>query len=492
MKWIIVIVALIVPTTFLGQIKPDSLFSRDILVKDLEDLKKTILESHPDPYAFCGENEFEKSFAYTIHAIRDSMPLSSYIRKVAQFLNVMQDSHTSLDYGYLQDIQFNQEGYYLPLSVRKAEGEEDGERKIVVAGEWTHGIPKGSELISINNHSSEDVFKLALQYACIEGQSKIAQTSIAVALVPIVCGLEYGYQKNNTVCYIPPGTDEMKVTEIPGYHRKEFNIERREREKQKPSWMPELTMDDDNDMAILKIPTFSPLSGKKYAKAIRQSFLTVNQNNINNLVIDLRGNGGGSSAWVEYLYSFLDDNGYNTPDNVIGRNSELAKNRNRIFHTGIAQLIIKIFYRKDEDVISYQRISKLPFGAQDTVYFQKPTKQKDAYIYRGKSYLLINGLTASAGVDFTHAFKSKNRGEIVGEQCLGPETGTWGNPSLYTMPETGVRMTISTIRYNYDRSFRYESKAIEPDHPVGTQPSDLFQDRDTQIEYVKKIIREKQ
>lgn len=488
MKWIVAIVLGIMPMRVFLQFAPDSIFDRDLLVEDFEDLVKTIQESHPDPYAFCGKENFYLAEQRALSEIHDSLSLAEFTKVVSRFLNVMQDSHTSLDYGYLQDIQFNDNGYYLPLSVRKIGGGTDFDQ-IVVGGEWTQGLPKGSTIISINNIPIEDIYEEALNYACIEGNSTIAQSSVAVALIPIVCGLEHSYNRYNTICFIPPGSNEMKVAKVDGIQRKAYGEIRRAKEKAKPSWMPELQFDEDLSLAILKVPTFSPASGRKYARYLKNAFLDINQKNINNLVIDIRGNGGGSSAWVEFLYSFMDTAGYNTPDNVIGRNSELAMDRNPFFHSGFVQLMVKLFFKHDEDVISYQRISELPMGAVDTVYFNDPTKQKQDYIFKGRSFLLINGLTASAGVDFTHAFKARRRGEIIGEQCLGPVTGTWGNPAAYTMPNTGVRMTIATIRYNYDRTFRYEDAAIEPDHHVANRQEDLQLEIDTQLEFTKSLIQ---
>jgi C-terminal processing protease CtpA/Prc len=105
--------------------------------------------------------------------------------------------------------------------------------------------------------------------------------------------------------------------------------------------------------------------------------------------------------------------------------------------------------------------------------------------------VLINGLTASASVDFTNAFKQRNRGAIVGQQCLGPVTGTWGNPALYVLPKTGLRVSIATIRYNYDDTFRYERNAIMPDHWVDCTPQDLNRMTDSQLEFVINLLKKK-
>src|SRR5262249_1036729 len=154
-------------------------------------------------------------------------------------------------------------------------------------------------------------------------------------------------------------------------------------------------------------------------------------------------------------YSYIDTNGYNTPDNIIGRNSRLAKERAGKMNTGFARWIIRTFYKKNEDVQSYLQLLALPEGEMDTMYFSEPVVQKRSKVYTGDCYLLIDGLTASASVDFTNAFRQRKRGVIVGEPCLGPVTGTWGNPVTYTLLHSGVKVSIATIRYNYDRSFHY-------------------------------------
>ncbi|MFM7727481.1 MAG: hypothetical protein ACKO7B_12315, partial [Flavobacteriales bacterium] len=61
----------------------------------------------------------------------------------------------------------------------------------------------------------------------------------------------------------------------------------------------------------------------------------------------------------------------------------------------------------------------------------------------------------------------------------------------YALPKTGLSVSISTIRYNYDNSFQYERKAIMPDHWVNTSAQDLNQELDSQIQFVLKLLSEK-
>ena len=56
------------------------------------------------------------------------------------------------------------------------------------------------------------------------------------------------------------------------------------------------------------------------------------RNDIDTLIIDLRGNAGGLSTEVEYLYSFIDKKGYNTPSNIVGKRSKISDQKYRFLN----------------------------------------------------------------------------------------------------------------------------------------------------------------
>jgi C-terminal processing protease CtpA/Prc len=282
--------------------------------------------------------------------------------------------------------------------------------------------------------------------------------------------------------------DTIEV-DLKGYQRKEFYKERMKRMHARQPSPVQLTLDSANNLAILQVATFAPTAAKRYRKLIADCFRQIKEGNYSNLIIDLRNNGGGSSSLVEYVYSFIDTTGYNTPSNVIGRNSRLSNSRSRLMNSVVGDLVMAIFFARNEDVQSFRHISHLPLGSIDTVYFKNPVKQPSSVVFKGFCYVLINGLTASAAVDFTSAFRKRNRGALIGQQCLGPITGTWGNPAAYVLPRTGLRVSIATIRYNYDDTFRYDRQGIMPDYWVGRSADDIYIDRDTPVEFVINLIK---
>jgi hypothetical protein len=473
-----------------AQVAPDSLFDRSLLIADLDSLRISILRSHPNPFAFTTSETFENAYLTCKNSLNEQTCKKDFLREVSLYLNTLRDSHTSLDYSQFQSLQLMKQGYFLPLFLKRINnGASSDNFDLCSAGEWTSEIPKGSKIVSINGKDIRRLYQESLDFACIEGNSTKAQSTIAVAILPLVTGLNYPFGATNMVS-IENTDGSIQELLVAGYDKKGIKKLRKDHLKKEDGY-PKLEIDSTMSLGTIRVNTFSPTKSGKYAKRIRRAMQQAQGRGLENLVIDIRGNGGGSSAWVEYLYSFIDTNGYNTPSNVIGKNSQLAFNRNRLFHRDFVQFFVRLFFRKDEDVQSYQHISALPFGSQDTIYFHKPTIQKKQYVYTGNCYLLMNGLTASAGVDFTNAFKTKKRGVVIGEECLGPKTGTWGNPATYVMRNTGIRLTIATIRYNYDNTFEYDPNAIQPDYEVSNNRLDIANNEDTQLKFVKKLIQEK-
>jgi hypothetical protein len=479
---------MLISLSAVAQPRMDSLFYRSDLMADLESLKQELLNSHPNPFEFCEQNYFNKVYEASTYALDERTTLAEFSLIVANLLNTLRDSHTTVDYGQLQMIQLMNGGFYLPLMLERL---PDNTPRFLVKSDWQSKIVKGSELISVNGVDCSHLFKQAMNYACIEGDSEEAQKAVATAIMMICAGLKKPYKAENTVRVIDFETRDTLEVLLKGYNRKEFYRERYKHETAEQPFPVSLDIDDEHNLAILKVSTFAPVASRKYRKRIEECFFQVQEGNYGNLIIDLRNNGGGSSSNVEYLYSFLDTSGYNTPSNVIGKNSHLASTRSRLMYSTLGGIIASLFYSKNEDVQSFRHLAELPLGVLDTVYFHVPARQQAMNVFKGNCFVLMNGLTASAAVDFSNAFKKRRRGSLVGQQCLGPVTGTWGNPASYVLTHSGLRVSIATIRYNYDNSFHYERDAIMPDHWVNTSAQDLNKEVDSQIQFVIKLLNEK-
>jgi C-terminal processing protease CtpA/Prc len=465
--------------------RPDSVFVGDTLRADIDSLSNAIMASHPNPYAFCTKEDFYLASVRAKSEIGDSCTLARFTSIVGRFLQVMKDSHTCPDYGHLQRMQVNHDGYLLPLNVYSV-----GDEHFVDIGR-TNELPRGSKLLSINGRSMDELLRQADDYSCIEGTAEVGRERVRDAVFPSVVGLFSEVCDTNTIELLEPGTNAVKNMVMLGLDEEAWIARQRKASKLEFDSLFHLSFGNSNEMALLKIGTFAPSNGNTYRRFVKHAFKRIKEKQCDNLIIDLRDNGGGSSGWVEYLYSFLDSTGHNTPSNIIGKASKLARSRGSLSKPA-ARWMIRKFYKRDENVSAFLKLYELEDGKLDTFYFEQRTKQRKRFVFPGNCYLIINGLTASASVDFTNTFKQNQRGVVVGEPCLGPIRGTFGNPTLYMLPHSHMKISMSTIRYNYDNTFQYDPEPIMPDYVVPTKVSDLAlpgsKHRDTQLEFIEALI----
>jgi hypothetical protein len=142
--------------------------------------------------------------------------------------------------------------------------------------------------------------------------------------------------------------------------------------------------------------------------------------------------------------------------------------RSRRSFGGLKRLFVRLV--QNENIKAFFEASSLPEGAIDTLYFSEPVVQKEKYVFNGKVYVFMNGLTASAGVDFASAIRQRNRGILIGQPCMGSGHGTWGNPENYRLKNTGIPLHIATIRYNSDDTFDMTPAPMQPDYLIKDIP----------------------
>jgi hypothetical protein len=455
----------------------DTVLKRIVLTKELFLLKDTILDCHPNPYAFCDKQEFNKAFTDAANSIHDSTTYKEFIRIVGKALLVMKDSHTTLNYGYLQDVQLENEGAIPGFSLFSDKG------NYYIEKDKTGTLPKGSTVECIANIPVEDIYKQVLLFSCIEGNAITGQRRVADAIFPIVAGLIIPMRDSLEVDVILPDSDSTITMKVPLLDRLQTRELRKTYYKSGFDSTFRVKWGNEGKYAYLKVGTFAPTNSVRFDRLLRDTFKEMKRRNTEQLIL-------GSSGWVEYLYSFIDTIGYNTPHNIIARSSPLSRKRTS-FQKPMNRWFMRTFFKKNENVMAFLQSYLSLDGVNDTIFFNVPEVQKKDRVFTGTTYLLINGLTASAGVDFTNVFMQRKRGLIVGEPCLGPVSGTFGNTTECVLPATGLVVNISTIRYNYDESFRYEEKPIFPDHLVVTQPADLATGRDTQLKFVESLILKK-
>ncbi|WP_160290262.1 S41 family peptidase [Flavihumibacter solisilvae] len=209
--------------------------------------------------------------------------------------------------------------------------------------------------------------------------------------------------------------------------------------------------------ALLTIKTFDEnrLSGKQdFRNFLNATFDEIHKTvKVEKLIIDLRGNAGGTDAFGALLYSHL---------------------------TGQP-------FKYFSSIESTSR--KVSAGENSLLGLQPP--QKNAF--KGEVFFLVDGLSFSTTADFCSIAKSNNRGKFIGEETGGGYYGnTSGETTRLELPNSKINIIIPKWKYiNEVKKSGYKDRGVIPDHKVIATIDDVISGRDVQLEFAIRLSRQK-
>ena len=461
-----------------AQFKADSTYSQETLMEDLAQLRKAIFDIHPNPYVYCSQNDVNKAWGNAEYAVKGGMTGSDFQRLVARTLRVFHDSHTSLSFQVAVGNYRANDGLALNFSVWTAD------KEIVITRDRLDILPKGTIIERFNGISVKKLHNEISSYSIYEGNSITGFKRISDALFPSFIGLETEVKEDNILIVRLPGEVRSQEIHYPGYNAKQ----QKKLLKSIDPKIYKLKVLEEEGIAVVKIGSFAYGSKGKYERFLKKSFKTIEKAGIEHVAIDLRNNTGGNSGRMERLLSYLNVEDVRVPDNLIARQSEASVERYDNTFSKWNRFLLRTFAKKNEDAVNYTYLADQPIGSLDTIYFNDP-ELAPKFQHTGSTYLFMNGLSGSASANFAGNFKKKQLGDILGETCLGPESGTWGNPVKYKLENTGVPVLIASIRFNNDRSFEYDPKPVAADIPVKATIESIASDIDLYLEELKTLVK---
>ena len=168
-------------------------------------------------------------------------------------------------------------------------------------------------------------------------------------------------------------------------------------------------IDKENNVGIFTLT--SCVCNDEYLEVLDDFFAEVFAGGIENVVVDLRGNGGGNSWVANEFMRYLDVEEYQSWDSAVRLGWYLLKN---------------------EDV-SYKN-------------------QKKKQVFDGDLYVLTDTWTYSAAMDFCMLIADNALGTIVGKPS-GNLPDSYGDCLYFQMPNSGLKLSISYKRwYRIDRT----------------------------------------
>lgn len=255
----------------------------------------------------------------------------------------------------------------------------------------------------------------------------------------------------------------------------------------KSSALPDLEFEilNASSTAKLTIRSFSgnisDKNGNGFSTFLRNSFEKLLDIKIQNLIIDVRGNGGGRDDYGSLLYSYLTNEPYsyysylevNKPEFTILQFTNQSESFMSSLRNSTTEKDGRYFLNEDE---------------HSCLSLQTPSKPT----FNGNVYVLIDGRSFSATAEFCAITRFHERAVFIGEEASGGYEGNnSGGSILLTLPESKLRLAIPTYKYvsAVDIDKYPKGRGILPHHEVIPTINGLANGKDEVMDYVLTIIK---
>ncbi|MCW3078162.1 MAG: hypothetical protein JWO32_2771 [Bacteroidetes bacterium] len=463
-----------------SQVKKENAFTKKYspraLQQDVSVIRDVVLAMHP-ALGIYKSREFYRTYYDSVKSsFNDSLTERDFRLRLKLAIDQLHCGHTEVLYSvkyYLASnkLKFNYSPYFFVPVQNKVYLLASLNKKADTL------IKRGEEIVSINGIPTDSMLRYSKRFITTDGYNVTGKDHY----------IKYGFNTYYLSIFGRPDTftveykrkDSIRKAVYPAFKAKSLpSIPLTLRDDSlykvyKKARMKYRFLDEDKKTLVLKIESFSR---KKFGNGYRKIFKMLKENNSENLVIDLRNNGGGSLENSYRLLSYL-----------------LDSSRTQTLKTGIRAYPYRQ-YTKGNILFKLMRFGFQLIAKKKTIndtdnyiYTIKPLKKNH---YNKKVFVLINGGSFSASCLVAAYLKYQNRAIFVGEETSGAAEGcNAGITPYYKLPNTRIRLRMPAFRVINDVCPAVTGHGIMPDYPVQYGIKDFLMRKDLEMEKVKELIR---
>lgn len=468
---------------------PAKKYPPEKLQKDYSIYRQILEEAHPGLYWYQAKDSMGRYFDIGREQLKDSMTEPQFRRVLVWVTAKINCGHTSVRASkrYSRFVDTARISRLFPLSLKIWD-----DTAVVTANlDRTSPLKRGTVISKIDgtpipkivdtlfNFISTDGYNTTHKYQSLSNRGYFGSLYTSLFGTSPVYNIEYvdstGNIRHTALKTYRPMTDTSNRAAIRAI-RSVPQPSRRERRMMRKNSVRLLKIDSVNQTAMMDLNSFGRGYGLK--GFFRRSFKNLRKNDVGHLIIDVRGNGGGSVTNSTFLTRFISDHPFKVADSLYAI-SKRKKYSRYIKNDFFNRLFMTFFTRRKEDGYYH-------FRYFEKNYF-KPRKKNH---YNGKVYILTGGNSFSATTLFASSLMKQDNVTIVGEETGGGAYGNsaWLIPDV-TLPETKVRFRLPLFRLVIDKNYPKTGKGVQPEVVSKPTIEAIRLGADYKVETAMELIR---
>ncbi len=460
------------------------------LQQDYSLLRNILEKKHPSLYWYTSKDSMDMYFDRYYSVISDSMTEQQFGWKViAPLVDKIHCGHTSFSRSkaynkWVADKTFPSFPLFLKCWNDTMAIVNNLNRKDSV-------LKKGVLITSINGIKNAELTKIMFGYMTEDGYANNVNYIRLSSNFPYYHRNIFGISKTYVVTYLDSKGKEKQIN-IPVFDLSKDSIKKRrdsllikkvapdkkETRKKRLLDLRSLAVDTTNNTAIITLNTFSSGGLRKF---YRQTFRYIKNTGINNVVLDIRSNGGGRIRLSTLLTKYVSRVNFKVADTSFAVTKTLRPYSRYIKQSFINNLGLFFLTKKNKDGLYH-------FGHWERKVYQP----KAINYFGGNLYVLINGNTFSAAALFSNAVKGQAGVTLIGEETGG---GWHGNDGILipdiVLPNTHIKVRLPLFRLVQYHHVQKDGSGIPPDIYIGTNYDALLKNVDYKMKFVMELIKAK-
>lgn len=509
----------------------------DNLKKDIKYVQKQLISMHPDLYWYISKEDLNKKFDSLFNSLHEPLTPNEFYMKISPVVASVHQGHMSMSLLTLtsaDSLKMKYKGSINPLSnfdyeylnnqlfIKKNRSKTDTILQV------------GTEIVDINGIKPVDLFKKYRKTFTSDGYNESGIPKFFARRANSFYINELGFVdsiKINAVCadtsfyytvkrnfekskkdkkeLAKKENDTLKDNKIvqndtlPKLTKAEKKIKKKalkklaEHKYYKYEWFGydsknkvyskevSYPVTQDSTVAVLKIRDFT----KGKVKVYDTIFAELKQHDVQNLIIDLRGNPGGRLNEIHKLSQYLNDTAFvfTKPATITKRSTFLNLYKGK----SVASKILGTPFISIFSTIRGLRASRnevgellLPIKSSKIVH-PKPLN------YKNKIYVITDGMTFSAAAIISSHLKGRNRAIFVGDETGGTFNGTVaGIMPDFKLPKSKLKLRVGLMTIKPQEQTNKEGYGVIPDTYIKPTEEDFLNDKDVELDWILNNINQ--